>query len=113
MTFDELKTTSFTEDGDGYYKFVVAVVGDGQGNKKTVVVAEPGMRFNHVEIRDRLQRASECKITCLGGGHLHVTDFAKYIRVEGRSSNIGKEPDRKQTIQLLMEASPGFRVEED
>lgn len=49
--------------------------------------------------------------TCLGGGYIFVDNEEKVIMIYGYSLSYGAEPDRDETIQILQEAYPEFRVE--
>lgn len=53
---------------------------------------------------------NDFQVECIGGGLIDVDFEKKYIRIFGRSSQFGQEPDRKQTALMLQEAFPEFKV---
>lgn len=114
MTLKEVQTVVI--DLGCAKKFIVVVLSDETGTIKKVVRTYNLLSYER--IFERLicelygNRVTIKSYKCLGGGIMVVTAEEKRIVLCGQSLQYGKEPDRAETIQLIQEAYPDFRVEE-
>lgn len=96
------------------YKFIVALLIDGNGDERLVVRAEKGEGCgNHRDILGLLRqevRSGGLNVHCIGGGRIDINSNAKTICIWGYSYDFGEEPDRKETVRMLQVAFPDFQV---
>lgn len=99
-------------DNDRHHKFIVAKVADGKGSKMVVRASNKENGHTHYQIFYALQQEVEPRgltVECIGGGTLD-TDSKNWISIYETSESYGREPDRKQTVRILEEAYPKFKV---
>lgn len=99
---------------DYHHNFIVAKV-TGKDGMKIVVRASNEMGNGHYKIFHALQQeVKEARqrcltVECIGGGTLD-TDYQNWISIYGSSGSYGREPDRKETLRILEEVYPKFKV---
>lgn len=49
-------------------------------------------------------------VKCIGGGQIRIDPDRKTIGTWDFSGSYGREPDRQQTVVMLQNAFPGFKV---
>jgi len=96
-------------DERGGYKFIVAVVNDGE-TSKMVVRADASCEFHRDILRKLRFEAPGINAQCVGGGRINIDPIGKVIDIWSSSGDFGIEPNRAETVRLLSEAFPGFDV---
>ena len=91
----------------GGYKFVVLQNEKGEH----VVFADDDRRYGfHRDLLAQYQKESGLQAECIGGGRISFDEEEKAIKIWGCSGDFGREPDRKETVQVLQGAYPDFDV---
>lgn len=98
-------------DPRGGFKYIVAVVSDQNGNQKTVIRADETCEAHAYIMGDLVEEVGpEIDIECIGGGRIRVDPDRRTIEIWKFSEAYGQEPDRQQTVAMLQNAFPGFKV---
>jgi len=112
MYLDALQEVAI-DPRDGY-KFIVAIVSDGNGNARKVVRANQDCVLHH-EIYALLRQEVKsldpnARCSCIGGGRIEIDLDVRTIKLWADSGEFGKEPDRQETVRILSGAFPEFQV---
>ena len=82
------------------------IVGRSPGDGGTLVLAFDTECAFHKDI------GAKYGLVPMGGGWCEIVG-QRQVWISGRSTQFGKEPDRRLTLALYREALPGYRVEEE
>ena len=96
-------------DKTGGYKFIVAIVSDGEISKM-VVRANQYCEYHRDILKELRLEMPSLNARCIGGGRINVDPDNKVIKIWGSSGDFGVEPDRAETVRMLKEAFTDFNI---
>jgi hypothetical protein len=97
-------------DKTGGYKFIVIKVSESEVSK-FVVRADAGCGY-HDDIFQKFRREAQgLSARCIGGGRINIDPANKVIKIWDSSGAFGVEPDRAETVKILSETFPDFKIE--